>query len=147
MAVARAGIVFARVFVVALVLAGCQQLIGDYSLEAYKNATMLKAETAALVDKSSQPFASVVKDVDAHTTKLNAAYEYSAGLPNNQLSSQQWKILIDPNGGLYGEFLNNWRTNRTTKPFYREEKKKQLNRAFDEIICLEANKQESKKCS
>jgi hypothetical protein len=136
-----------RVLFATVLLGGCQNIVADYSLEAYKNATTLKAQTAGLVDKSGQKFTDHVREVEALTTQLNAALEFAAGIPNNELSAQQWRILVNPDGGLYGEFVSSWRTQRTTSPGYRTEKKRQLNRAFDYIICLEVNKQESKKCS
>jgi hypothetical protein len=127
-------------------LGACASLIADYSLDAYKNATSLKAETAALIDKSAEQFTAHKADVDALTTKINAAYEFSAGLPSNQISAQQWEILRNPNGNLYGGFINRWKQSGSLSTSYRTEKKMQLGRAFDYIICLEANKKESTPC-
>jgi hypothetical protein len=130
----------------ALCLSACGPLIAEYSVEAYKNATTLKAETEALVDKSAQPYGSSKKDIDALTTKINAAYEFAAGMPFNQISAQQWQILRDPNGTLYGEFLRVWKQQNTLGAGFRTEEKAQLDEAFDYIICLEANKQAPKVC-
>jgi hypothetical protein len=129
-----------------LLLGGCASLIADYSLDAYKNATTLKAETAALIDKAGESYSQHKVDVDALTTKINAAYEFSAGLPSNQISAQQWQILRDPNGNLYGGFVAQWRHKGSLSMAYRSDKKMQLGRAFDYIICLEANKKESTPC-
>jgi hypothetical protein len=124
----------------------CAPLIAEYSLEAYKNATTLKAETAALIDKAGSPYTDHEKEVNALTTKINAAYEFSAGLPSNQISAQQWQILRDPNGGLYGGFVSVWKKYGSVSATYRQEKKIQISRAFDYIICLEANKKEATAC-
>lgn len=133
---------------VVLSLSGCAPLIADYSLEAYKNATTLKAETQALIDKSNDTYNSHAKEVDALTTKINAAYEFAAGTPYNQLSAQQWQILRDPNGALYGAFIAEWKQRtRIPKPKAREDIKHLIGEAFDEIICLEANKQTLTTCS
>jgi len=128
-----------------LLLVGCGSLIADYSLDAYKNATTLKAETAALIDKSNEPYDNHANAVDDLTTKINAAYEFAAGLPSNQISAAQWQILRDPNGKLYGGFLRRWRTGPLSTA-YRADKKRQINRAYDYIICLEANKKEPTVC-
>ena len=130
----------------AFVLQSCGPLISDYSIDAYKNATTLKAETEALVAKSGQSFASMRQEIDANTTKINAAYEFSAGLPYNSLSTQQWQILRDPDGALYGWFIKYWKTSGTISPAFRSEFKQQLNDAFDTIICLEANKKAATAC-
>jgi hypothetical protein len=132
---------------VAAVLSGCAPLIGAYSDEAYKTATSLKAETLALMDKSGESFATHKPEVDALTTKISAAYEYSAGLPSNQLSAQQWQILRNPDGNLYGAFVRRWQSSGRLSPAYRSEKKIDIAEAFDYIICLEANKKESRPCS
>jgi hypothetical protein len=128
-------------------LCGCGSLISEYSIEAYKNATTLKAETLALVDKSTSDYSRNAKDVDELTTKINAAYEFSAGLPSNELSARQWDILRDPNGNLYGGFVKRWKTSGRVSPAYRDEKRDQLGQAFNYIICLEANKKEAKSCT
>ena len=57
-----------------LLLVGCGSLIADYSLDAYKNATTLKAETAALIDKSNEPYdnhANAVDDLTCAQTYAN----------------------------------------------------------------------------
>jgi hypothetical protein len=127
-------------------LCSCGPLISDYSIEAYKNATSLKAETGALIEKSGQSYASMSKDIDANTTKINAAYEFAAGLPYNSLSAQQWQILRDPDGALYGYFIKYWKSQGTVSRAFRTEFKQQLDDAFDTIICLEANKQTLTPC-
>ena len=133
--------------VVALALGACAPLISGYSLDAYKNATTLKAETLALVDESGEPYADHSAQVKTLTTKLNAAYEFSAGAPKNEISAQQWRLLIDPDRNLYGGFVKVWKTQSTTSEAYRTGKKKQLGQAFDYIACLEINKKEAKSCA
>ncbi|MEH2513610.1 hypothetical protein V1291_004964 [Nitrobacteraceae bacterium AZCC 1564] len=137
---------FAVSFVLLFFLQSCGPLISDYSIDAYKNATTLKAETEALVNKSGQPYASLKNEIDAHTTKINAAYEFSAGLPYNSLSTQQWQILRDPDGALYGWFVKYWKQQGTVSPVFRAEFRQQLNDAYDAIICLEANKKAAAAC-
>lgn len=130
-----------------LVLGGCAPLIAEYSLEAYKNATSLKAETIALIDKSGSRYSSHSKEVELLTTRINAAYEFAAGLANNAVSAQQWNLLRDPNGNLYGGFVATWRKQGRTSAAYRSAKKRQIGNAFDYIICLESNKKGSTTCA
>jgi hypothetical protein len=137
-----AGLAFA-VLLIAL-LAGCAPLIADYSLEAYKSATTLKAETAALIDKSEEAYAAHKTDVDILTTKINAAYEFSAGIPANEISARQWDVLRGD--ALYGGFVKLWAAQGTTGAAYRAEKKRQLSEAYNQIICLEVNKQSATSC-
>jgi hypothetical protein len=135
-------------FLVLLVLqlAGCPLLISPYDQVAYQNATTLKAETLALVDKSTEPYAQHAKGVDALALDIDKAYEYAKGLPANQITAEQWAILKDPKGSLLGGFLETWRKEGKVSKTYATEKKAQLAQAFDYIICLEANKREATKC-
>jgi hypothetical protein len=130
----------------AFVLGGCGRLIAEYSLQAYTNATSLKAETLAMIDKSGEAYSLHAKEVDALNVKIDAAYEFSAGIPANQLSATQWAILRDPNRNLWGGFAQFWKTHGTVSAFFRQGVKKNIGDAFDEIICLEANKQAQTSC-
>jgi hypothetical protein len=136
------------VIFVLLLLGGCAPIISEYSLDAYKNATSLKAETLALIDKSGDKFSAHKTEVDALTTKINAAYEFSAGIPNDHISAAQWQILRNPDGNLYGGFVRTWSGSKqgTVLPAYRAGKRKEVSDAFDKIICLEVNKKEAKTC-
>jgi hypothetical protein len=127
-------------------LASCAPLIAEYSLESYKNATTLKAEVAGLIDKSGERFSSRRREVETVSTKIDAAYEFAAGLPSNQIAAQQWQLIRDPAGGLYGDFIATWRRAGTLSPAFRTEKKRQIGQAFDYVICLEANKQAAASC-
>jgi hypothetical protein len=135
-----------RAVCVLLLLGGCAPLISEYSLDAYKNATSLKAETLALVDVSGEKFTVHRAQVEALTTKINAAYEFAAGIPDNQLSAGHWQLLRNPDGNLYGGFVRTWMEQGTVSPAYRTAKRKQISDAFDQIVCLEVNKKETKGC-
>jgi hypothetical protein len=130
-----------------LCLSGCGRLIADYSLDAYKNATSLKAETSAMIDKSTEPYSKHAAEVDALNIKIDAAYEFVAGMPGNDLSAQQWAILKNPNLRSYGGFVAFWKAHGTVSKNFRDGAKKNIGEAFDQIICLEANKQALTSCS
>jgi hypothetical protein len=139
---------FAAAILVTAFLGACAPLIAGYSLEAYKNATSLKAEVLALMDKGTEKYASHAKDIEKTTVKIDAAYEFAAGQAYNTIVATQWDILRDPNGGLYGGFVKTWSglPTKTVSKAYISEKKKQISDAFDYIICVEANKQAAKPC-
>jgi hypothetical protein len=132
---------------VGLAVGACAPLIAQYNAEAYKNATSLKAETLSLIDKAGEAYPTRKKDVEILTTKIDAAYEYVAGLPDNQISAQQWQILRDSNGVLYGAFVRVWQQQGTVSRGFRTQYKLQMAEAFDQIICLEANKQAATSCA
>ncbi len=129
-----------------LVPAACGPTIAGYSLEAYKNATTLKADVIALVDDSTEPYASHAADIRALTVRLNEAAEFSRGEANNQLSTTQWDILIGPDGKLYAAFLKSWQSHGQLNQIESANWKAKLETGFNEIICLEANKQSATAC-
>ena len=134
-------------FLVAVLgLASCSQLISGYSLEAYKNATTLKADVAGLVSQSTDAYSNHTNDIKNLTLKLNEAYEFSKGEANNETSTAQWELLLKPDGALYYGFLSKWMEHGSLNTTQVGNWKTLLDRAFDYIICLEANKQSSSAC-
>jgi hypothetical protein len=126
---------------------GCTSLAPGYSLESYKNATSLKAEVQAVAAESSDEFSAHAADVKALNIKMQAALEYAAGLPNNAIVTQEWRILLAPTGHLYGGFVSRWQTAGHLSTTEAEDERDLLGRAFDQIICAEADKQASATCS
>jgi hypothetical protein len=134
------------VFALFLWLAACAPLIGPYSPTAYRNATGLKAETLALMDKATTPYADNEGKVEALMVEIDKAYEYVHGIPSNGLSARQWAILKKPDGDLLGRFFGRWKSEGRLTPVYISEFKAIISDAFDEIICLEANKKAANQC-
>ncbi|TFI57360.1 hypothetical protein E2493_15355 [Sphingomonas parva] len=138
-----------RVLAAALALvwvAACGTLIAPYSLEAYKNATSLKAETLAMIAESGDPYSAHEDEVKALKIKLMAAQEFAAGMPKNKLSAAQWQTMNDPDGGLAGEYWVVWQRQGTVSSTAMAAQLRQIGDAFDEIICLEANKEKNTAC-
>ena len=130
-----------------LALVGCTPLIGPYSPTAYQNATSLKASTLALMEKAKEPYATHQREIESLTVEIDKAYEFVNGIPSNSISARQWSILKKPDGDLLGKFMLRWKERGTLTPTFIDEFKGPVADAFDEIICLEANKKEATKCS
>jgi hypothetical protein len=123
-----------------LVFCGCAT-ISPYSEIAYQQATSLKVDSLALMAKAYEPYAQHQAEVEALRLKIDKAYEYAKGLPNNTITTTQWEILKDPNGHLLGGFLERWRTSKTPlSAAYIADKQIQVGSAFDQIIGLESGK-------
>ncbi len=134
-------------FILLFLVAGCAPLIGPYSPTAYQNATSLKAETLALMDKATQPYANHEKEVESLMVEIDKAYEFVNGIPSNSISAKQWQILKKADGDLLGKFFLRWKERGVLSQEYINQFKGLITDAFDEIICLEANKKEATKCS
>jgi hypothetical protein len=127
-------------------LIGCAPLIGPYSPTAYQNATSLKAETLALMDKGTEPYREYERQIEALMVDIDKAYEFVNGIPSNSLSAKQWLLLKKPDGDLMGKFFLRWKERKTLSEDYIHEFEGIVSDAFDEIICLEANKKEATAC-
>lgn len=128
-------------------VSACAPLIAGYSLQAYQNATTLKADVAAMAANSTDDYTAHASDVSALTLRLNEAYEFARGEPENAIAARQWRILLDPDGHLYGGFVAKWRHDGHLSPAEAGNIKALLDRAFDQIVCLEANKQTATACA
>ena len=129
-----------------LLLLGCTPLIGPYSPKAYENATSLKAEVLVILSKANTPYAESKTKIEDIMLKADMAYEFVKGVPGNQISAKQWEILKDPKGDLLGKFFRRWKERNTLSKVIIEEYKQLASDAFDQIICLEANKKDETEC-
>jgi hypothetical protein len=143
--IARAALVL-TLSTAAVALPACAPMSPPYNPVAQTNAAGLKAETLALLDTAGDPYGNPAGEVDALTAKLNAAALSVANTPQNSLAARQWSILRDPDRALYGGTVKLWQSQGTLSPAFRDQKKIQIGRAFDYILCLEANKQQAQSC-
>ncbi|MEO1640481.1 MAG: hypothetical protein AAFU41_14670 [Pseudomonadota bacterium] len=136
-----------------LLFIGCVE-IADYSLQAYTNATSLKARSLSLVAKATEPYATHRAEAEALLIAIDEAYEFANGIENNNEAARMWEILRDPDRTLVGGFVNAWETGAANgfstdesggSPFLREVGQN-LSDSFDRLICLEANKREPSAC-
>jgi len=133
--------------VLVCVLLGCTPLISPYDHTAYQNATSLKAEALVLAEKAVEPYNQHEARIEALLLAVDKAYEYSKGLPNNSIAAKQWDIIRNPSGNLLGGLIRVWKDEKKVSKAYATEKREQLARAFDYVICLEMNKKEAAVCS
>jgi hypothetical protein len=119
---------------------GCAPTIAPYSATAYEQATSLKVESLALMDRATDPFARHAEEVNALRLALQKAHEYALGRPRNEISARQWAILLDPERNLLGGFLARWREQSTLSRVFVTEARGLVSEAFDLIIGLESGK-------
>ena len=81
-------------------LSGCGHLIAPYNETAYQNATNIKVDSLAVMDKATGQYSDNVQEVQTLMIKVDQAYEFAKGLPKNGIVTKQWEIMIDPNGNM-----------------------------------------------
>jgi hypothetical protein len=124
-------------------LVGCPRHIAIYNQPDYERTVNLKVDALNLMGKATEPYAQNQTAVENLRLSLEKAYEAAKGIPNNQVVTQQWAILKDPNNNLLGGFLARWQKKSVlTQPFI-DEMKVQVGDAFDKIIAVESGKPKS----
>jgi hypothetical protein len=121
------------------VISSCSS-ISIFSPEAYKQAVDLKVESINLMSFATMPYTDFEDDIDFLDTELSKAYEFSKGRPDNEISTKQWEILINPDENLLGGFLKRWEEKGTLSQMFVTEMQTLVSDAFDTIIGLESGK-------
>lgn len=130
-----------------LALLACSPLAPEYSVEAYGQATRLKAESLDLLSHATGPIAGEQARVDGLRLDVQAAYEFARGLPNNEIVTQQWALMRDPNGHLLFGVLRLWEAHPAgLSTAFVGQARDGVGEAFDTIICLEINKRAANAC-
>jgi hypothetical protein len=124
-------------------LVGCQRHIAPYQQPDYERTINLKVEALNLMGKATEPYAQNQTAAENLRLNLEKAYEAAKGIPNNQVVTQQWAILKDPNANLLGGFLAMWQKKSILKQPFIDQMKVQVGDAFDKIIAVEAGKPKS----
>jgi hypothetical protein len=127
-------------FVISYLIFNSCTSISVFSPEAYKQAVDLKVESIELMSFATSPYDDYEEDVTHLETELTKAFEFSKGRPDNEISTQQWEILIDEKGNLLGGFLKRWETEDTLSEMFVTEMQTLVSDAFDTIIGLESGK-------
>jgi hypothetical protein len=127
-------------------LPACAPVSAPFNPAVQSNTAGLKTDTLALLDKAGDRYAGHSAEVDALSARINAAATVASGTPQNTLAARQWDVLRDPDRALWGGTIKLWQAQDTLGLSFREEKKIQIGRAFDYILCLEANKRQAQSC-
>ena len=130
----------------ALAPVACAPMAPPPNAAAQVNAANLKAQTLSLLDVAGDPYANHAAEVAALTARIEAAASAAAAQPLNTFSARQWSVLRDPSRALYGGTVALWQSQGTLGSAFRDQKKIQIGRAFDYILCLEANKGRTTSC-
>jgi hypothetical protein len=123
-----------------LVVTACT-LLSPYDPTSYKNATDLKAESLALLEHATEPYASHAQEAEQLKVKLLQAYEYEHGKgKDNSDTAHQWEIMVNKKGAMIGGVLELWQKAGQLSPAAVPEFVNKISEGFDEIITLEQAK-------
>lgn len=114
--------------------------IPAYSEHAYIQAVRLKLKSLDLMSKATGSYSGHAAEVDSLKSELRFAYEYAKGRPGNEITTNQWEIMINPDRNLIGGFLRIWKEDLILSPVFVNEAQGVIGEAFDTIIGLESGK-------
>tara|TARA_R100001143_G_scaffold63594_1_gene73145 strand:- start:4095 stop:4550 length:456 start_codon:yes stop_codon:yes gene_type:complete len=121
-------------------LQACAPSISLFSETAYQQAVELKILSLQLMDHASEPFENHRDDIRVLRHELLKAYEFAKGRPDNEFTTEQWEIMMDPEQYMIGGFLNRWEQQGTLSESFIAEAKVTIAEGFDTIIGLESGK-------
>lgn len=125
-------------FLLALLSGGCSSLIAEYDQVAYQQATSLKVDSLAVMDKAVEQYTEHENAINELNIKVEKAYEYAKGRPKNEIITKQWHILKDPDRHLLGGFIKLWKEKGQLSALLVSEAKGNVSLAYDQIIGLES---------
>ena len=123
-----------------LCIIGCTPQISQFSPIAYEQATSLKVDSLVLMGKATESYADYEEEVSELMNRVEKSYEFAKGLPHNEYSTKQWKILKDPDRNLLGGFMKRWKEQGNLSPTFINEARRLISDAYDTIIGLESRK-------
>ncbi|MPT26450.1 MAG: hypothetical protein E2602_05910 [Achromobacter sp.] len=123
----------------ASITVGCSTT-SPFSEKAYEQATSLKVEALATMDRATEPFPTQKQAIEALSSNIEKAYEYAKGRPHNEETTGQWEIIKDPKRNSLGGFLAFWKKNTVLGTHFIGEAKIIVSDGFDTIIELESGK-------
>lgn len=130
----------AVLFIFIASLQACAPSISMFSETAYQQAVELKILSLQLMDHASEPFENHRDDIRVLRQELLKAYEFAKGRPNNEFTTEQWEIMIDPEQHMIGGFLERWEQQGTLSETFIAEAKVTITEGFDTVIGLESGK-------
>lgn len=92
------------------------------------------------MEQAEEPFSLHERRVESLQTRLAKAVEYAKGRPQNDLTTRQWEIMVDPEGHMVGGFLKRWEHEDSLSWGFIRESSAQIEAGFDAIISLESGK-------
>jgi hypothetical protein len=128
-----------------LILISMTACVTSRDQSALQNASMLKTETLALLNKATESYAAHAQEVANLNARLEQAFDLERSRPDNTKTVQMWDTLLHvnpqlPGSGIYPRFIKQWETKETLKPAYIADKEENVAAAFDKIISLESAK-------
>lgn len=118
---------------------GCST-ISQYSQYAYMQSVNLKVDSMNVMKEASENYGIHEGEIKELMTRVDKSFEYERGRQKNEITVKMWTKMKDPDKDLLGGFFRLWKQKDKLNQAFIEEKTKQVEKAFDEIIGLESGK-------
>jgi outer membrane murein-binding lipoprotein Lpp len=129
----------AALLLAAVMVAGCAT-ISLFDQHAYERTTALKVDALHVMSAATEDYAAHEQDIETLQLNLQKAYEYEKNRPNNEVTTQMWVLLLNPDEHLLGGFFTLWKEEGKLSETAITRAKQQVGEAFDKIAGLESRK-------
>jgi hypothetical protein len=117
--------------------------IAAFSQPAYEQATSMKVEALAIMERATEPYVDHGQSVEALKINAEKAHEYARGRPENEETAQLREIIEDPSRNPLGGSLGRWEREGTLGVIFIQEAKCIVSDGFDAVIELGSGKRKT----
>lgn len=118
---------------------GCNT-IAHFDQISYTQITSVESDALSLMDKATDDYSNHQKEIEYVSNKIQKAYLYDKNRPKNKITEDMWKLIIVPEGYLYGGFITRWKNEKKLDKAFIEDAKLKFQENFDRIAQLESKK-------
>ena len=126
--------------IISPIIIGCSPLIAKFDNVAYQQTISIKVDALALLDKAGTPYKDNETAINALMSQAKKAQEYAKGIPKNNLTTEQWDIMLSPKHNLLGGVIEKWKKESKLNKSFINNVKVQIEQGFNNIIDLELGK-------
>ena len=130
---------YSSILFLSLLWLSCSSL-STFDQTTVDQAASIKTLALYLMGNADNPYNDFAPQVDDLKQMLNEAYQYSKNRTNNDETTKQWEVLINPDGNLLGGFLSRWKSQTKLSETFINQAKDLVRNGFDEIIDFEKSK-------
>jgi hypothetical protein len=117
-----------------LILGCCSFFPKPYSETIYNQMVDCKQDALSLMDKGSTSYSQNKTDIDSINTKMSKLKSLLDERCSEDVSCQQYEIMMASDKGLLGEFLVKWEENDTFSNVFIAQWKINVSTSFDKMI-------------
>ncbi|WP_431163508.1 hypothetical protein [Flagellimonas beolgyonensis] len=137
----RTVLLFLEISIVAFFFGSCVlSKTASYDQESYKRTAEILAKSTLLMDKAGQPYEEHRQEAENLIELVGEMVIYEQNKPNNEVTLQMWKLLVDEDKSFLAGFIKEWKESKQLSETFRQEAKTQVIEAIELLLRFEREK-------